>query len=200
MINLLPPDHKRALVYARRNIHLRKGVIGLGVGLLLLVVVTAGNYLILRQETNSYLNSTSALEQELESNNETATLSRMREISGTLNTVLGVLSQQILFADLFERLGSIMPGGVVLQGISLEGTATGGISLQVGAANQFAASQALANIQDPANQIFERADLESITCDYNTDRAPYFCDGTIQATFFKDSQFSFLGKAKENAQ
>lgn len=200
MINLLPPAHKRALVYARRNIRLRQGAIGLCVGLLLLVVVTTGNYLILRQETNTYRNNTTALEQELKENDETETLGRMREISGTLNTVLGVLSQQILFADLFQRLGSIMPSGVVLQGISLQGAAAGGISLQISATSQFVASQALANIQDPTNRVFERADLENITCDYAPDNEPYFCTGSIRATFFKDSQFSFLGKATEDAQ
>lgn len=196
MINLLPPEHKRALIFARRNTQLRRAVGGLGIGIGVLLLVIATNYLILRQEIASYHRDTEVVEQELKENNEAATLSRMREINSTLNVVTNVLSEQVRFADLFQQTGRIMPTGTVLQGLSLSGGASGGVNLQAGAVNEYTASQILVNLQDPANRIFEKADLLNITCNNDSEDA-YICTASIRATFLPESQFSFLPSSEE---
>lgn len=200
MINLLPPDHKRALVYARRNTRLRTGAVGLSIGLVLLLLVAAGGLLILRQEVHSYDNNTASIESELSRKGETSTIKRMNNISNTLNLVVTVLSGQVLFADLFQQVGTIMPNGSILQNLSLTGDMTTGVDLQIGSVDYNTGTQALVNFQDKNNKIFEKADLISLTCaDPATSEGPYYCTGNIRATFQKESQFSFLKRQTEQA-
>lgn len=196
MINLLPPEHKRSLVFARRNTQLRRAIGGLGIGIGVLLLVLVTNYLILRQEIASYHRDTEVVEQELDQNNEAATLTRMREINSTLNVVVDVLSEQVRFADLFQQTGRIMPAGTVLQSLSLSGGASGGVNLQAGATSEYAASQILVNLQDPGNRIFEKADLLNITCNPDSEDE-YICSTSIRATFLPESQFSFLPATEE---
>ena len=200
MINLLPPDHKRALVYARRNTRLRTGVVGLSIGLVLLSLVAAGGFLIIRQEVNSYNDNTVAIEAELSRKGETTTIKRMNNISNTLNLVVKVLSEQVLFANLFQQVGTIMPDGSILQNLSLTGDMTTGVDLQIGSVDYNTGTQVLVNFQDQNNKIFEKADLVSLTCaDPEKSEGPYYCVGRIRATFQKDSQFSFLKRQTEQA-
>lgn len=200
MINLLPPSHKRALVYARRNTRLRAGVVGLSAGLILLMLVATGGFLILRQEVHSYNNNTANIEAELSRKGETSTITRMNNISNTLNLVVKVLSEQVLFADLFQQVGTIMPDGSILQNLSLTGDMTMGVDLQIGSVDYNTGTQVLVNFQDKNNKIFEKADLISLTCaDPATSEGPYYCTGNIRATFQEESQFSFLKRQTEQA-
>lgn len=200
MINLLPPDQKQALIFARRNTQLRKGVIGMAVGVGLILLVTAGNFFILHNETNSYRDNVASIEQELKTKDETNTIKRMNDISGTLNLVIKVLSGQVLFAQLFQQVGSAMPNGSILQNLALTGDMTTGVDLQIGSVDYYTGTQVLVNLQDTENKIFEKADLVSLTCAEQTaENGPYYCTGKIRATFQKDSQFSFLKQQTERA-
>lgn len=200
MINLLPPDHKRALVYARRNTRLRTGVIGLSIGLIFLALVATGSFLIMRQEVTTYNNNATAIESELSRKGETTTIKRMNNISNTLNLVVKVLSEQVLFAELFQQVGTTMPDGSILQNLSLTGDMTSGIDLQIGSVDYNTGTQVLVNFQDPNNKIFEKADLISLTCaDPTNTEGPYYCTANIRATFQKESQFSFLKRQTEQA-
>jgi len=200
MISLLPPDHKSALVYARRNTRLRTGVIGLSIGLIFLVLVATGSFLIMRQEVTTYNNNATAIEAELSRKGETTTIKRMNNISNTLNLVVKVLSEQVLFAELFQQVGTTMPDGSILQNLSLTGDMTSGIDLQIGSVDYNTGTQVLVNFQDPNNKIFEKADLISLTCaDPTNTEGPYYCTANIRATFQKESQFSFLKRQTEQA-
>lgn len=193
MINLLPPDQKRALIFARRNTRLRKGVVGMSIGVGLLLLVAGGNLLLLHREAASYRDNIAAIEQELKQKDEANTIKRMDEISGNLNLVIKVLSGQVLFANLFQQVGSAMPNGSILQNLALTGDMTGGVDLQIGSVDYDTGTQVLLNLQDPDNKIFEKADLVSLNCAERTaENGPYYCTGKIRATFQKDSQFSFL--------
>jgi hypothetical protein len=170
------------------------------VGLIFLLVVAGGGFLIMRQEVTSYNDNTAAIEAELSRKGETSTINRMNNISNTLNLVVKVLSEQVLFADLFQQVGTIMPDGSILQNLSLTGDMTTGVDLQIGSVDYNTGTQVLVNFQDQKNKIFEKADLISLTCaDRLTSEGPYYCTGNIRATFQKDSQFSFLKRQTEQA-
>lgn len=203
MINLLPPDQKHAFVFARRNTKLRQVIIGLAIGIAGLLVVATGSFIVLRQETNSYRNSTASIEAELKSKNEKATIDHMKSITNNLNLVVTILGGQVLYTDLFQQVGAVMPSGSVLQNLALTGDMTSGVDLQVGSVDYGTGAQVLVNLQDPANKIFAEADLNSLTCQESTgpaaDANPYPCTVSIRASFQEDSQFSFLKRTEKAA-
>lgn len=199
MINLLPPGSKSTLVYARRNTQLIRFVIGIGIGTLGILVVIGACMLFLNQEVNSYKNSISQAKSDLKKQKEPQVIAEVKGISDSLNLVVTVLGQEILFSQLIQEIGSVMPSGTILQDLSLSNELTGALQLQAGATSSTTASQVLVNLRDPENKIFSEADLESIKCvqpepgEVNT----YPCTVTIKALFAQGSNFMLLGGKKD---
>lgn len=202
MINLLPPDSKSTLVYARRNTQLIRFVIGAAIGAFGILLVTGAGLLYLNQEVKSYKKSISQAETKLTQQKEKQVIAEVKGISDSLNLVVDVLGQEILFSQLVQEIGSVMPAGTVLQDLSLSNELTGALTLQAGAVSSTAASRVQANLRDPANKIFAAADMESIECaqpDPNSTEPPdpYPCTVTIKALFAADNNFTLIGGKDE---
>lgn len=203
MINLLPPDSKSTLAYARRNTKLVRFVVAAGIGALGILLVTGAGLLYLEQEANSYKDSISRSDQELKKQKESQVIAEVQGISDSLNLVVSVLGQEILFSQLIQEIGSVMPPGTVLEDLSLSNELTGAIQLQAGAISSAAASQVQVNLRDPKNNIFSEADLEGIQCTppdpESTDPPdPYPCTVTIKALFAKGNSFTLLASEDKN--
>lgn len=197
MINLLPPDSKSTLVYARRNTQLIRFVVGAAIGALGILLVTGAGLLYLNQEVNSYKKSISQAETELEQQKEKQTIAEVKGIRDSLNLAVDVLGQEILFSQLVQEIGSVMPAGTVLQDLSLSNELTGALTLQAGAVNNTAGSRVQANLRDPKNKIFSAADLESIECaqpdpESTEPPEPYPCTVTLKALFAKGNSFTLI--------
>jgi hypothetical protein len=67
----------------------------------------------------------------------------------------------------------------------------GGLQIAASAQDFNAASQIQVNLQDPKNQIFEKADIDSITCSAGL-TSQYPCDVTLKALFGKNSQYFYI--------
>lgn len=202
MINLLPPDSKSTLVYARRNTQLIRFVIGLAIGALGIIIVVGFSMLYLDREINSYKSSIAQAEKDLKAQKETQVVAEVQSISESLNLVVNVLNQEILFSNLIQEIGSVMPAGTVLKDLSLSNELTGALTLQAGAVTDQAASQIQVNLRDPKNNIFSAADLESIECiepeppqpgEIAEPPDPYPCTASIRALFAKGNSFTLLG-------
>ncbi len=187
MINLMPPAHKESLSYARRNSALLKWILGIGVGALGIVLFAGGSLFYLKQDTRSLQRSIEASEADLKIQDEAETLKRVDEISGRLKLVVDVLSKEVLFSKLLQQIGLVMPSGTILQDLRLNKDLQGGIDLTIGAVNYNAATQVQVNLQDPANGIFEKADLQNISCSTEEDVGDYPCQVEIRALFIKDN-------------
>lgn len=199
MINLLPSDIKQSLAFAHHNTKLIKVIIGLGIGIAGIIVIIGAGYLYLQQEVNAAKNSIEDSEASLAQQNEAATIARAQEISSSLKLVVDVLSQEILFSKLLRQVGSVMPPNTVLQDLSLSNELTGALDLQVGAANYDAATQVQVNLEQRPDSIFERADLNNISCKTagtgagSLENNAYPCTASLTAIFSKDSDFTLLG-------
>lgn len=200
MINLLPPDSKATLIYARRNTQLIRFVIGAAIGAFGILLVTGVGLLYLNQEVNSYKSSIKQAETELQQQNETQVLNEVQGISDSLKLVVDVLGQEILFSKLIREIGSVMPSGTVLQDLSLSNELTGALTLKAGAVNNAAASQVQVNLRDPKNKIFSEADLEGIKCEQPEDgeSSQYPCTVTIKALFAKGNSFTLLSNGEKD--
>jgi hypothetical protein len=71
----------------------------------------------------------------------------------------------------------------------------GGIDLTFEAKDYQTGSQIALNLQDPENKIFEKADIEQISCDAEIqENRTYLCQVTIRALFGDNSPYFFINE------
>jgi len=117
---------------------------------------------------------------------------RVEDISGSLKLVVQVLSREILFSTLIRQIGSAIPAKASLTGLSIS-KVTGGIDLTAIASDYDTATQVQVNLKDPANKIFDKADIVNVTCTGAAASDPaYPCTVTIRAQFASNNPFLFI--------
>lgn len=191
MINLLTDERKKSIAYAKRNNQLLKWLIILGVALGGMVIIFAGSLFYIKQDIKAHEVSIAKSQASLEAQDEKGTLERVTEISGRLSLVVDVLSREVVFSKLLPHVGSLMPEGTSLNGLTLSRDTQGGIDLSIGARDYYTASQVLTNLQASDNQLFANADANSVDCESSTN-AFYPCEVTIRAVLVKENPFLLL--------
>lgn len=198
MINLLPPSEKKNILYARRNRAVTKWLVVTAMGVIGIVTIITAGFLYINQSAQVFANQIQQTKQQLASQKLEETQKHTEDISNSTKLALQVLSQQILFSELLRQIGAVMPPGSALQSFNV-GKLEGGIDLQAVAKTYQTASQVQVNLADPANKIFEKADIINISCAsideqvQNEEENPYPCQVTIRALFAKGSPFLFTG-------
>lgn len=190
MINLLPPEAKLDIQYARRNTMLVRWI---AAGVLFTVLVVGllgfGQYYI-SKNTQVTLASIEVTNQRLASQNMLNAQKELETISKNLKTVLQIAGKQLLFSKLITRIGGILPAQTRLNGMTLS-TSNSALDLNIAARDRNAATQAVVNISDPKNGLFSKADLVSVTCnDTATDGYP--CQAQVRVIMKTDSSYYFL--------
>ncbi|MFZ1324316.1 MAG: hypothetical protein WAQ57_04135 [Candidatus Saccharimonadales bacterium] len=186
MINLMPPDKKEVIWYARRNSILIKWVFGIAAAGLGVLLVGASGLFYLKHESKSYQQSIETTKTELTAQKEEETLKRAEEMKGSLQLAVDVLSKEILFSKLLSRVGQLLPPGTVLENLNLTNELQGGIDLSIGAVSYEAGVRAQVNLADPNNGIFDKADIGAVTCD-SGGTSDYPCVATLRLLFSKDN-------------
>ncbi len=206
MINLLPPDVKENMVYARRNTRLRHWIVAVMFGVFGILVIVGVGQLYLQQSINSYSQQVAAGESELKAQKLDETQTKVQQLSGDLKLVVSVLQKEILFSKLLAQIGAALPTGSVLTNLSIN-KVQGGLDLQAATTNSQTATQLQLNLQDPKNQIFEKADLISIQCISNAKatsgdalKAQYPCTAQLRALFAKNNSFTFISGTSTGAK
>ncbi len=192
MINLLPPEIKQAYRSGRMNQHLVRWILVSVIGIFGAAVITAVGYLYMNQIANDYKSQISTSKEQLESQNLTETQQQVKEISNNLNLVVEVLSKQIVFSGLLQKLAALMPNETNLTGLSISQT-EGAIDISADAKNYLCATQIHVNLSDPENQLFSKADIVSISCSGTT---AYPCTVQVRALFAADNPYMITSKAK----
>jgi hypothetical protein len=194
MINLLPPETRKNITYARRNAHLRRWFCGVLVGIAGIALVTGAGYVYMERLGHSYKAQAVQAQADFDKQNPAAIKKQVEDISSSLKLVTQVLSREVLFSKLLSQIGATLPPGSVLLGLSIN-KVEGGIDLQAGATDYQTASQVQVNLQDPNNKIFDKADIISIRCDNSSTSGSYPCKVTIRAQFTKNNPFLFINNA-----
>jgi Tfp pilus assembly protein PilN len=194
MINLLPPETKQQYHYARRNHQLFRWVGMFVVALLGAVMLTAGGYLYLHQSVRNYTEQIASSNQQLKAQDLPAVQKQVTDISNNLKLVVQVLSKEILFSSLLQRLGNVTPSNVILTNLSIAQT-QGAVDITAQTANYSTATQLQINLADPKNQIFSRADIVSIDCSNTASNSSYPCTATIRALFATNNPFLYINSS-----
>lgn len=204
MINLMPPDQKTEIVYARRNNYMIRWLIGIGIAAVGIGIITGGGLFYLKQDSKSYQKSIDDTKKTLVDQKEEETIKRTEEMSGNLQLVVDVLSKEILFSKLLEQIGQVMPPGANLQNLSLTSELQGGINLTISSTTYESGVRAQVNLADPKNKIFEKADIGDVTCKSPSELAaeedpdPYPCTANMRALFVSgNNTFLKLNQGKD---
>lgn len=194
MINLLPPDLKSDYRYARRNTSLVHHIALFGLGLVVLALIVVAGILYLQQSSRTYLAQAEGIKQSLSQQKQSEVEKQVQDISSSLKLAVQVLSQQVLFSQLLKQLAIVTPNNTTLSGISIT-ELQGAVDVTARTKDYNAATQLQVNLADPANKIFSKADIVTITCASSaTDPAlaKYPCAVTIRAQFATNNPFLFI--------
>ena len=192
MINLMPPELKNQITYARRNTKLRRYALAIVVGIAGIAAVVFAGQLYIDQSIDAYQKQVEQSRSILAPQKLHETQKHAQDISNSLKLVLQVLAREVLFSKLLQQVGAAMPAGSALQSLSISGV-QGGIDLQAVAADYQTATQVQVNMQDPRNKNFEKADLVSVNCNSDNVVDPrYPCQVSIRALFASNNPFTFV--------
>lgn len=200
MINLMPPETRANMAYARRNTKLRRLAIGM-TGLLVAILITfLGGLVFLKQTSSSLAKQLDTGKSQLALQDQEKVKKQVEDLSSTLKLVVQVLSKEVLFSQLLKQVGSVMPRGSVLTALSINET-SGGIDLQAKATDYQTATQVQVNLQDPKNLLFEKVDIVNVQCQTSTASldavsVKYPCTVQMRALFSQTNSFLFIGGTK----
>lgn len=196
MINIMPPDVKENIVFARRNTLLRKWSFILLISMVVIIGVVVTGQIYLQQSINTYTSQVQSGQDELKKQKLDETQKEVQELTGSLKLATQVLQREILFSKLLSQIGGVLPSGTILTNLSID-KVTEGLDLQADAENYQKATQVQVNLADPQNKIFEKADIVSIQCTAPENasdslKRQYPCTVQIRALFAKNNSFSFI--------
>ncbi len=199
MINLLPPDVKEGILYARRNTRLRHWVFGLTLSIVVIGATVGAGLLYLQQSTRAYAAQVQQGNEQLKSQKLEETQSQIQDLTNSLKLVIQVLSREILFSKLLTQIGAALPNGSVLTNLSIN-KVQGGLDLSAAATDYQTATQVQLNLQDPNNKIFDKSDLVNIQCSSPMPggdplKNQYPCTVQLRALFASNNPFAFIPKA-----
>lgn len=190
MINLLPPDQREAIMYARRNTKLRSWVVALITILIGMLLFLAAGQVYIERTTDRYTAQVEAEQISLKSQKLEETQKQVQDLSNNLKLIIQVLSREVLFSKLLRQVGNVMPPGSVLSSIEIS-KVEGGIDLSAQAKDYNTASQVQVNLQDPSNKLFDKVDIIQVSCGTAKD-GPYPCKVTLRALFSKNNPYLFI--------
>jgi Tfp pilus assembly protein PilN len=196
MINLLPPHQKEQLLYSKKNSKSIRWLVASAIVLVGVIVVLIGGYIYLSNIANSYSSQIETTEQQLQAQSIEETQKEIAELSNRLDLTVKVLSQQILFSELLKQIGSVMPRGTVLTSLSIN-ELEGGIDLSAAAINYPTATQVQINLEDPANKIFDKADIVNINF-VEREETEYNYNVVLRALFAESNDFTFKFEETED--
>jgi Tfp pilus assembly protein PilN len=200
IVNLLPPEQKKTMSYARKNAVLVRWLTALGLVTIGAIVLFGFGILYIRSSTTMYQTQVKQTQEQLKIQKLDDTQKRVEDISNSLKLVVTVLSKQVLFSQLLNQIGSAVPEGAVLTGLSIN-KLQGGIDLTAAATDYQHATQVQVNLQDAKNRIFQKADIVGIQCSAATSSSSasasqldnqYPCKITVRALFSSSNPYTFI--------
>ncbi len=193
MINLLPPQAKENIVFARRNAQLFRLSLILSWVIVGVVIIGASGIFYLKKTAESYEKQSAQSQSSLQIQNIDEVQKNIENFSNNLKLTTQVLSREVLFSKLIKQIGSVMPANTSLSDLKIIKT-EGGIDLSAIASDYNTATQVQVNLADPANKIFDKVDIININCSTLGADPKYPCTINLRAQFGKNNSFLFINK------
>lgn len=193
MINLLPPAYRQTLHRHHQQRLVRAWLIVIWLSTAALAIILMGSWVYINKQSDNLRQSIASTNQELAAQNITKVQKDAKTLTTNIKIINQVLGREIRFSDLIQDIGKVMPDGTVLNSLTLA-QATGAIDLSASAKNYAAAAQIAINLSDPDNKIFNKVDINSISC--TATKNTYPCTANFRALFSKSAQAHYQGVAQ----
>ncbi|MEK7471895.1 MAG: hypothetical protein AAB624_01475 [Patescibacteria group bacterium] len=194
MIDLLPTDVKKSRTYGRRNGQLLRWNFMCLLGILGILIIVGTGYFFVDNATLS----AAKVKQQTEESIKTAKLDEAEveyaTFSNNLKTVVQILSSQVLFSELLQQIGGVTPNGATLNSVSLADT-DNALDLSFTTSSAGLAPTIQVNLEDPENELFEKADIIQVSCQVDED-GDEECGVQLRALFKTDAKFLFLNSVE----
>jgi Tfp pilus assembly protein PilN len=190
VINLLPSDYGASLRHSHLNTILSRWLVAATMACAGLVLILAVGWVYINQQNKNLTKNINSVKQQLQTEDLTGTQKKAKDITNNIRIIDQVLSREIRFSGLITQIGSVMPPGTVLSGLTLT-KIDGGLDLSASARDYTSATQIAVNLSDPKNKIFDKVDIVSINC-ATTPGNSYPCSASFRALFSKSTKEQFL--------
>lgn len=197
MINLLPPERKEQYLYGRRNTELRRWTFAMAFGFLGVIALTITGLFLMQTSIRQYESQVAGTKGQLDVQKLEETRAHAKEISGSIKLAVDVLSREVLFSKLITHIATVIPANTSLTDLNISQT-QGAIEIKAIATDYTSATQLQVNLKDPKNQVFSKADIQSINCNATSANPRYPCEITIKALFGNNNPFLFINKGAKN--
>lgn len=190
MINLLPSNYGANLRYAHVNTILRRWLVLILLACVGLVLILAVGWVYITQQNKNLTKNVDSINQQLQTQDLAGTQKKAKDITNNIKIINQVLSSEIRFSGLITQIGSVMPPGTVLAGLTLS-KVDSGLDLSARARDYSSATQIAINLGDPKNKIFDKVDIVSVNCS-STSGSAYPCSAIFRTLFSKTTKDQFL--------
>jgi Tfp pilus assembly protein PilN len=201
VINLLPPELKQDILYARRNTMLFRWCLTMLVVTALLLSIVFIGQVYIDSATRSYSTQVALSRQQLKDQQLDETRERVAEFGSNMQLGIQVLSRQVVYSALLNELSDTIPANAVLNDLRLT-QLEGGIDLQFRTRDEQTASRLQQALQDPVdqqNRIFRKADILSLSC-VKAGTENYPCTVNIRAAFNEANPFLITNRISEGGE
>lgn len=186
MINLLPEVIREERKFGRKNRILLGYSVAIIITAFLVAGIMIGSIQFVGQDVKAIEQDIAVNEQEVASLEQE--ISDLKQVADRLELANTLYEQNIIFSELIPQIGSVLPRGTVINGLSLTGGNTDPLSLNVNLTSADLVPTLQKNLVE--SELFEAADIGSI--------APFGSDGPYSFTATVD--VSFTGTAEAKAQ
>lgn len=195
MIDLLPTDIKKSRAYGRRNSKLLRWNILCVLGVLGILIIAGTGYFFVNNATLSAAEVKKQTEEAIKTAKLDEAEQEYETFSNNLKTVVQILSSQVLFSELLQQIGSVTPTGVTLNSVSLADS-DNALDLSFTATAASLAPTIQVNLEDPRNELFEKADIIQVSCQTDEEDNEE-CGVQLRALFKADAKFLFLNSVDQ---
>lgn len=160
MINLLPGNAKKELRAARANVTLLNYILMLGAGVIFLAVLCTAVYFVLNDTKSS---AEVLIDENQSKSTELGSVQAQGEsLRASLSSAKTILNQEVLYTKVITGIASLMPEGVVLDGLNLSPATFGSpTNLQIFAKSNEAALQLKDSLQ--SSSLFSNVNFQSLS-------------------------------------
>lgn len=189
MINLLPPNSRKDIDFARRNTLMLRACLAVLAVIAGVLLLYGFGHFYLSTSTEKYEKDIATLRASLQEQNIDGTKAEIQDLSGSVKLALQVLSREILFSKLLRQAGAVMPAGSSLSSLEISNDQKG-VDITAGVQSYQVGTQVQVNLADPNNKLFDKVDLVSVEC--NTQNSQYPCSATLRALLGDNSPYLFI--------
>lgn len=123
MINLLPPNSAKELRAARHNVALLHVAVGAGITLVLIALVYAATFVLMKSSEMSSVTSSQENQQKIARFNKIE--AQAKEYTASLQLAKSLFGSETSYPTALHKIASAMPPGTVLQSLNLAPTLVG---------------------------------------------------------------------------